>query len=149
MAWVLLLLENQGQDKRVESILVPCLDAGSNPAISTKKIVLYIQACLRVKNCFFCTGCCRQTEGITKKSRYITVLYIQVCLRVKNCFFCTGCRRQTGGITKKSRYITVLYIQACLRVKSFFLYRMPSADWRDYEEIPLSPQKVFSSFKYD
>ena len=72
MAWVLLLLENEGQDKRVESILVPCLDAGSNPAISTKKIVLYIQA--------------------------------------------------------------------CLRVKSFFLYRMPSADWRDYEEIPLSPQ---------
>ena len=37
MAWVLPLLENQGQDKRVESILVPCLDAGSNPAISTKK----------------------------------------------------------------------------------------------------------------
>ena len=36
MAWVLLLLENEGQDKRVESILVPCLDAGSNPAISTK-----------------------------------------------------------------------------------------------------------------
>ena len=36
MAWVLPLLENQGQDKRVESILVPCLDAGSNPAISTK-----------------------------------------------------------------------------------------------------------------
>ena len=69
MAWVLLLLENQGQDKRVESILVPCLDAGSNPAISTKKIVLYIQACLRVKN--------------------------------------------------------------------FFLYRMPTADWRDYEEIPI------------
>ena len=31
------LLENQGQDKRVESILVPCLDAGSNPAISTDK----------------------------------------------------------------------------------------------------------------
>ena len=69
MAWVLLLLENKGQDKRVESILVPCLDAGSNPAISTKKIVLYIQA--------------------------------------------------------------------CLRVKSFFLYRMLSADWRDYEEIPI------------
>ena len=41
MAWVLLLLENEGQDKRVESILVPCLDAGSNPAISTdtKKII--------------------------------------------------------------------------------------------------------------
>ena len=36
MAWVLLLLENVGQDKRVESILVPCLDAGSNPATSTK-----------------------------------------------------------------------------------------------------------------
>ena len=71
MAWVLLLLENEGQDKRVESILVPCLDAGSNPAISTKKIVLYIQACLRVKNCFFCTGCRRQTGGITKKSRYL------------------------------------------------------------------------------
>ena len=36
MAWVLLLLENEDQDKRVESILVPCLDAGSNPATSTK-----------------------------------------------------------------------------------------------------------------
>ena len=35
VAWVLPLLENKGQDKRVESILVPCLDAGSNPAIST------------------------------------------------------------------------------------------------------------------
>ena len=35
MAWVLSQHENEGQDKRVESILVPCLDAGSNPAIST------------------------------------------------------------------------------------------------------------------
>ena len=35
MAWVLPQHENEGQDKRVESILVPCLDAGSNPAIST------------------------------------------------------------------------------------------------------------------
>ena len=41
MAWVLPLLENQGQDKRVESILVPCLDAGSTPAISTKKSKLF------------------------------------------------------------------------------------------------------------
>lgn len=40
MAWVLPLLENQGQDKRVESILVPCLDAGSNPAISTKSALM-------------------------------------------------------------------------------------------------------------
>lgn len=37
MAWVLLTLENEGQDKRVESIFVPCLDAGSTPAISTMK----------------------------------------------------------------------------------------------------------------
>ena len=35
MAWVLPSDENQNQDKRVESILVPCLDAGSTPAIST------------------------------------------------------------------------------------------------------------------
>ena len=41
MAWVLLLLENVGQDKRVESILVPCLDAGSIPATSTKKSNLF------------------------------------------------------------------------------------------------------------
>ena len=41
MAWVLLLLENAGQDKRVESILVPCLDAGSIPATSTKKSNLF------------------------------------------------------------------------------------------------------------
>ena len=37
MAWVLSSHENERQDKRVESILVPCLDAGSNPAISTEK----------------------------------------------------------------------------------------------------------------
>ena len=42
MAWVLLLLENLGQDKRVESILVPCLDAGSNPAISTKNQIYLV-----------------------------------------------------------------------------------------------------------
>ena len=66
MAWVLLLLENQGQDKRVESILVPCLDAGSNPAISTKKIVLYIQACLRVKNCFFVQDAVGRLEGLRR-----------------------------------------------------------------------------------
>ena len=35
MAWVLPSDEKQNQDKRVESILVPCLDAGSTPAIST------------------------------------------------------------------------------------------------------------------
>ena len=35
MAWVLLPPDNEGQDKRVESIWVPCLDAGSTPAIST------------------------------------------------------------------------------------------------------------------
>ena len=35
MAWVLPSDEKQSQDKRVESILVPCLDAGSTPAIST------------------------------------------------------------------------------------------------------------------
>lgn len=29
------LLENQNQDKRVESISIPCLDAGSTPASST------------------------------------------------------------------------------------------------------------------
>ena len=29
--------ENQGQDKRVESVLIPCLDAGSTPAISTRR----------------------------------------------------------------------------------------------------------------
>ena len=28
--------ENQSQDKRVESISIPCLDAGSNPASSTR-----------------------------------------------------------------------------------------------------------------
>ena len=53
MAWVLPLLENLGQDKRVESILVPCLDAGSNPAISTKKnrrILVYLQ-----KKQYLCT----------------------------------------------------------------------------------------------
>ena len=66
MAWVLLLLENEGQDKRVESILVPCLDAGSNPAISTKKIVLYIQACLRVKNFFFVQDAVGRLEGLRR-----------------------------------------------------------------------------------
>ncbi len=35
VAWVLPVSDNQGQDKRVESVWVPCLDAGSNPAIST------------------------------------------------------------------------------------------------------------------
>ena len=50
MAWVLLLLENEGQDKRVESILVPCLDAGSNPAISTgQNAFVAMNAALRNK----------------------------------------------------------------------------------------------------
>ena len=35
VAWVLLPDENEGQDKRVESISIPCLDAGSIPASST------------------------------------------------------------------------------------------------------------------
>ena len=39
MAWVLLSDENEGQDKRVESASVPCLDAGSTPASSTKSVV--------------------------------------------------------------------------------------------------------------
>ena len=46
MAWVLPLLENLGQDKRVESILVPCLDAGSIPAISTKKALYHSDTAL-------------------------------------------------------------------------------------------------------
>ena len=123
MAWVLLLLENQGQDKRVESILVPCLDAGSNPAISTKKIVLYIQACLRVKNCFFCTGCRRQTGGITKKSRYITVLYIQACLRVKNCFFVQDAVGRLKGLQRNPAISTksFLFIQVRLSEENFFM----------------------------
>ena len=62
----MLLLENEGQDKRVESILVPCLDAGSNPAISTKKIVLYIQACLRVKNFFFVQDAVGRLKGLQR-----------------------------------------------------------------------------------
>ena len=37
MAWVLLPDENEGQDKRVESGIVPCLDAGSTPASSTSR----------------------------------------------------------------------------------------------------------------
>ena len=47
MAWVLPLHENEGQDKRVESISVPCLDEGSNPSISTKLAISRIFA-------FFC-----------------------------------------------------------------------------------------------
>ena len=35
MARVLPLHENEGRDKHVESALIPCLDAGSSPAIST------------------------------------------------------------------------------------------------------------------
>ena len=35
MAWVLLQLENEGQDKRVESVWFPCLDEGSTPSSST------------------------------------------------------------------------------------------------------------------
>ena len=37
MASVLLLPENLGEDKRVESILLPRLDTGSTPVSSTKK----------------------------------------------------------------------------------------------------------------
>ncbi len=36
MAWVLPQHENEGQDKRVESVWFPCLDEGSTPSISTK-----------------------------------------------------------------------------------------------------------------
>ena len=31
--------ENEGQDKRVESGIVPCLDAGSSPASSTRGVL--------------------------------------------------------------------------------------------------------------
>ena len=41
VAWVLLLDENQGQDKRVESIFVPCLDVGSTPTSSTRDMLLH------------------------------------------------------------------------------------------------------------
>ena len=37
MAWVLLPNENEGQDKRVESTSIPCLDTGSTPVSSTKE----------------------------------------------------------------------------------------------------------------
>ncbi len=40
VASVLLKHENKGEDKHVESILVPCLDAGSTPAISTNNSFL-------------------------------------------------------------------------------------------------------------
>ena len=36
VAPVLFRHENKGGDKHVESVLVPCLDAGSTPAISTR-----------------------------------------------------------------------------------------------------------------
>ncbi len=35
VAWVLLQLENEGQDKRVESVWFPCADEGSTPSSST------------------------------------------------------------------------------------------------------------------
>ena len=35
VAWVLSQLENEGQDKRVESIWFPCADEGSTPSSST------------------------------------------------------------------------------------------------------------------
>ena len=38
VAWVLLQHENEGQDKRVESVWFPCADEGSTPSSSTKKI---------------------------------------------------------------------------------------------------------------
>lgn len=48
MAWVLLLLENEGQDKPVESALIPCSDTGSTPVSSTnmKKILLTVMTLL-------------------------------------------------------------------------------------------------------
>ena len=39
VAWVLLLHENEGQDKHVESVWFPRLDEGSNPSSSTFKVV--------------------------------------------------------------------------------------------------------------
>ena len=53
MAWVLPADENEGQDKRVESIYVPCLDAGSTPASSTlmRRRLLFIPVLL-------CAGAC-------------------------------------------------------------------------------------------
>ena len=35
VAWVLPQLENEGQDKRVESVWFPCADEGSTPSSST------------------------------------------------------------------------------------------------------------------
>ena len=35
VAWVLPLHENEGQDKRVESVWFPCADEGSTPSSST------------------------------------------------------------------------------------------------------------------
>ena len=66
MAWVLLLLENQGQDKRVESILVPCLDAGSNPAISTKKNSSLHPSLLEGKEFFFVQDAVGRLEGLRR-----------------------------------------------------------------------------------
>ena len=53
MAWVLLVLENEGQDKHVESLLVPCLDGGSTPPISTmRNYVIVLFALLSVLSAF-------------------------------------------------------------------------------------------------
>ena len=51
MAWVLPQLENEGQDKRVESVWFPCADEGSTPSSSTK-FLLYITDCQSVGDFF-------------------------------------------------------------------------------------------------
>ena len=49
MAWVLLQLENEGQDKRVESVWFPCADEGSIPSTST----FFCRSRKMNKYCFF------------------------------------------------------------------------------------------------
>ena len=72
MAWVLSLLENKGQDKRVESILVPCLDAGSNPAISTTAHIMCAVSLFHAR---------------AYAHTHDTILYIR-CIHEYKCTFC-------------------------------------------------------------
>ena len=61
MAWVLLLHENEGQDKHVESVWFPRLDEGSNPSSSTlneKERTTDLFALFIYQNCLFIIEIC-------------------------------------------------------------------------------------------